>query len=489
MSSAGRIRRDLAALEGREHDVLVVGGGIHGAALAWDAAQRGLAVALVEAHDFGSGASWNSLKTIHGGLRHLQRADVAGLRESARERRTLLAIAPGLVRPLPFLVPTYGHGRRGKEALAVALRVCDALTPGRNRDLPGPSRLPRGRMLSAAEVRARLPGVPAAGLSGGALWHDAQVSSSERLLLAFLAAAAAHGAVLANYVEATGLTVAAGRVQGVEARDAETGDALRVRARVVVDAAGAAAGRLLERAGLAARDQPLLDAINLVLARPVVREQAVGARVDGRFLFVVPWRDRAIVGTEYGRWGSGPGDETAAAAAFLDRARRAFPWTELVPGDVALVHRGRVPGTGAESLVTRHRVEDHGRQGGPAGLITVWSAKFTTARAAAQEAVDRALERLGRAPVPCRTADTPLPVAEPAGTLADRARHAVRDEAALHVDDVLRRRLDLATGGPAAAEEVEVVAAVMAAELGWSTSRREQEAAAAVSLARAASGA
>ena len=319
-------------------------------------------MALVEAHDFGSGASWNSLKTIHGGLRHLQRADVAGLRESARERRTLLAIAPGLVRPLPFLVPTYGHGRRGKEALAVALRVCDALTPGRNRDLPGPSRLPRGRMLSAAEVRARLPGVPAAGLSGGALWHDAQVSSSERLLLAFLAAAAAHGAVLANYVEATGLTVAAGRVQGVEARDAETGDALRVRARVVVDAAGAAAGRPARegrprraRPSAAGRHQPGAGAAR-------VREQGVGALVDGRFLFVVPWRDRAIVGTEYGRWGSGPGDETAAAAAFLDRARRAFPWTELVPGDVALVHRGRVPGRGAESLVTRHRVEDHGRR-------------------------------------------------------------------------------------------------------------------------------
>jgi glycerol-3-phosphate dehydrogenase len=276
----------------------------------------------------------------------------------------------------------------------------------------------------------------------------------------------------------------------VEALDAETGDALRVRARVVVNAAGAAAGRLLERAGLAPRDQPLLDAINLVLARPVVREQAVGARVDGRFLFVVPWRDRAIVGTDYGRWGEAPGGETAAVAAFLDRARRAFPWAELAADDLALVHRGRVPGTGAESLVTRHRVEDHGRQGGPAGLLTVWSAKFTTARAAAQEAVDLAFERLGRPPVPCRTADTPLPVAEPAGTLADRARHAVRHEAALHVDDALRRRLDLATAGPPASADVAVVAAVMAEELGWSTSRREQEtAAAAASLARAASGA
>src|SRR5207245_3611079 len=91
------LRRDLAALASREHDVVVVGGGIHGAAAAWEAASRNLSVALLEAHDFGAGASWNSLKTIHGGLRHLQRLDVAGLRESARERRALLAIAPDLV--------------------------------------------------------------------------------------------------------------------------------------------------------------------------------------------------------------------------------------------------------------------------------------------------------------------------------------------------------------------------------------------------------
>jgi glycerol-3-phosphate dehydrogenase len=104
------VKRDLGALAAREHDVLVVGGGIHGAAAAWDAAQRGLKTALVEARDFGSGVSWNSLKTIHGGLRSLQTLDLRRLRESVRERRALLRIAPELVRPLPFLIPVRGHG-------------------------------------------------------------------------------------------------------------------------------------------------------------------------------------------------------------------------------------------------------------------------------------------------------------------------------------------------------------------------------------------
>src|SRR5262245_51969267 len=128
------MNRDLGALTAREHDVVVVGGGIHGVATAYDAAQRGLSVALVEASDFGSGVSWNSLKTIHGGLRHLQRADLGQARESMRERRALLRIAPEIVRPLPFLVPTYGHGLRGREAFAMALRLHDLIGFDRNED-------------------------------------------------------------------------------------------------------------------------------------------------------------------------------------------------------------------------------------------------------------------------------------------------------------------------------------------------------------------
>ena len=110
------MKRALAALAAREWDVVVVGGGIYGAAVAWDAAQRGLSVALVEREDFGAGASWNSLKTIHGGMRYLQKLDLRRLRESARERATLLAIAPLIVQPLPVVVPTYGHGTTGREA-------------------------------------------------------------------------------------------------------------------------------------------------------------------------------------------------------------------------------------------------------------------------------------------------------------------------------------------------------------------------------------
>ncbi len=480
------MRRDLARLQAREHDLLVVGGGIHGAAAALEAAQRGLSVALVEARDFGSGASWNSLKNIHGGLRHLQRADLAGLRESCRERRALMTMAPELVRPLPFLVPTYGHGARGREALAVGLRAFDLLTRDLRRSLPPERRMPPSRMLSAAEVRARLPGVPPEGLTGGALWYDAQVTSSERLLMAFLEAAGADGAALANFVEVTGVLREGGHVCGVRARDTETGSLLEVRARIVLSAAGADSADIVRMAGIALRPPPLVDAMNLVLSRPVVREAAVGARAGGRFLFLVPWRDRAIVGTEYSDQQSAPKNGGQAisnqqsadewVAAFLQVAQEAFPWAGLLAQDVALVHRGRVPGRNGNDLMTRHRVLDHERAHGVSGLVSIVSAKYTTARAAAEEAIDLVLRRLGRPAVPSRSAVTPLSPTLPSGPLEAQARAAVREEMALHLGDAVLRRLDLGTGGPPADEEIEAVASAMAAELGWSDERRQAEA-------------
>src|SRR5438105_7832310 len=130
-----RMIRDLEALTGRTFDVLVVGGGIYGLAIAYDAAQRGLGVALVERHDFGSGASFNHLRTIHGGLRYLQSLDVARARESVRERRALARIAPHAVRPLPFALPLYRSLTRGVTAMRAGFVLDRLVAFDRNRGL------------------------------------------------------------------------------------------------------------------------------------------------------------------------------------------------------------------------------------------------------------------------------------------------------------------------------------------------------------------
>jgi glycerol-3-phosphate dehydrogenase len=466
------VHRGVGRLFDREHDLLIVGGGIHGAAVAWDAAQRGLSVALVEANDFASGTSWNSLKTIHGGLRHLQRADLAGLRESVRERRALLRIAPGLVRPLPFVVPAYGHGPKGFEALALAVRLYDLLSADRNDGLRENRWLRGSRVLSRAEALESVPGLPQDGLAGAVEWTDAQVESSERLVLAFLHAAASAGAVLANHVEALALEREAGRVVGARLRDAETGEQASARARLVLNAAGPGLEPLLERSGLPSRRVPLLAAWNLVLRRPMAFRHAVGASSGARFLFLVPWRDHCMVGTGY----APAAEAEAGLGAFPAEAARAFPWAGIETADVSLVHRGLVPGRGPNALWTRSRLVDHESRDGVPGLVSLVGAKYTTARRLAESAVDLAFRRLGRSVPPCGTAVTELPVAgHLGGTLAEQTLRAVREEMARSLADVVLRRLDLGTAGRPDAASLDAVATSMAEELGWGPERVAEE--------------
>jgi glycerol-3-phosphate dehydrogenase len=471
------MKRDLGRLTGREHDLLVVGGGIHGAAIARDAAERGLSTALVEADDFGSGTSWNSLKTIHGGLRYLQKADLRRMRESITERSALLRIAPELVRPLTFVIPTYGHGTKGPEALALGLLLNEAMSFDRNRGLPRERSIPRARALSRRELLDLVPGAPSARLTGGAMWTDAQVASSERLGIAFVLAGVEAGLEAANHVEATGVLVSGGRAVGVRARDLLGGAPLEVRARLTLLAAGPGLDRLLGSAGVMRDPVPMLHAMNLVLRRPVVSINAVGAPVSGRYLFLVPWGGVAIGGTSYEPAGSPGGQE--AEERLLDDLARAFPWAGLTADDVTLVHRGFVPGVrDASGLLSRHRIADHGRDGVP-GLLSLVGVKYTTARGVAEECVDLAVRLLGRSAGPCRTAERVLPAARGlGGPLADTARWAVREEMALTLRDAVLRRLDLGTAGPPPGAELEVVLEAMAVELGWDSDRQGRERAA-----------
>jgi glycerol-3-phosphate dehydrogenase len=178
------------------------------------------------------------------------------------------------------------------------------------------------------------------------------------------------------------------------------------------------------------------------------------------------------VGTAYGPpHGTEPRHD---AAAFLAEAREAFPWAGLEAADVTAVHRGLVPGD-AGGLGSRPLLLDHESRDRLAGLVSIQGVKYTAARSVAQKAIDRVCARLGRG-TPSRTATTALDAAAPLdGPLEERTRRVVREEMALHLTDAVQRRLDLGTAGPAEPGDVAVVAATMAAELGWSPARRREE--------------
>ena len=310
------MKRDLNALSGATHDLLIVGGGIHGSIAAWDATLRGLRVALIERADFGGATSANSLRIVHGGLRYLQQADFARMRESIRERRAFLRIAPHLVRPLGFLVATHGLSGRSRGAMRVALGIADLVGFDRNRGLDPHRRVPAGRTISRTDCLEICPALETAAITGGAIWYDAQSIDSERLTLGFLLAAAERGMTAANYVEARELIVKNGRIQGARATDHRSGESFEIRAHTVLNAAGPWVERLVRKADADQEASPLAVGVNLVVRRPPI-DLAVGfpsrttASDDpvcggGRYLFMTPWRSSTLIGTAYRVWRGRP---------------------------------------------------------------------------------------------------------------------------------------------------------------------------------------
>ncbi|MCB0123460.1 MAG: glycerol-3-phosphate dehydrogenase/oxidase, partial [Caldilineaceae bacterium] len=420
------MQRDVTALTDNRFDLLIVGGGIYGAWVAWDAALRGLQVALIDQGDFGHATSANSLKTVHGGLRYLQDGDFGLVRLMIQERATLLRVAPHLVHPLPCVMPTYARFMRSRWVMGAALTLNNLLSLDHNQ-LPDPQkRLPLGRLLSRADCLALLPGVADAGITGGACWYDAQMYNSERLTLAVVRSAAVQGAVVVNYVAAIGFLGTADQVTGIQARDQRSGAQFAVRARLVINATGAGMNRLLGFLGKRApgRPVPLSPAMNLVIRRRLldcaagVPSWPNGSGRDSqpsRLLFMAPWRAYTLIGTTHGHYRGSPDAFRVAAAdvaAFLTEINSAYPGAALTLGDVVHVHSGFLPAhpdqTSGVRLVRRSQVLDHQRTGGVAGLLSIVGVKYTSARHAAQKAVDLALAKLGMAPVACRTHSTPL---------------------------------------------------------------------------------
>ncbi len=388
-------------------------------------------------------------------------------------------------------MPTYGRGlgRRGRLAFGAALALYELVGP----------RVARGRLVAPSTVRAIVPGLSGAGVTGGAVFYDGQVESTERLLIAIVHSAAEAGAVVANYVAAEALLREGPRVVGARARDLRSASSFDLRARVTLNAAGPWADRLLDgvsgRGGPphpaplsgeegktgAARPHPPLhpatQAWNLVLSRQLVEGYAVGLYRDDRLLFFVPWRGRTLVGTSHLPYP----DDRDGPAALLEDAAAAYPAAGLTEADVAFAHFGIVPGTvdaatGRVTPADRPIVRDHGAEDGVPGLVSMVGPKLTTARLVAERAVDAVVRRLGRRAAPCRTATTPLETAPLEGVpLAAAVERAVRDEMAVTLSDAVRRRTELGAAGFPGDEALARVADVMARELGWDAARRAAE--------------
>jgi len=425
------MKRTLEDASKTDYDLLVIGGGIYGVCVARDAALRGLRVMLLEKGDFGHATSSNSHKIIHGGLRYLQHGNLPRMRESIQERRTLVRIAPHLVKPMPFLIPTYQHIGAKKSLLRLALMANDLIAFDRNRDLPEMAHFPSSRMMSNMQSLEHCAVINQSNLTGGAYYYDAQVHNSERLLLAMLQSAYTAGAVSLNYVKVSKLLVANGSIIGVQAEDMLTQAKMEVRTAFVANCSGPWVAQLgalgsdssapfhvpLLKASVLVTDS-IVDGVALGVPSPYSYVDADAVMNKGcRYFFITPWRNRSLVGTFQTRYDGNPDDAGVTEEEIesqVEEVNASLPGVKLTRKHVRLVNWGLLPRNETSEanadvqLAKQSVIYDHEKIGDVKGMLSVNGVKFTTARAVAEKAVDVVFRKLGKKLVPCTTATVPV---------------------------------------------------------------------------------
>ena len=417
----------LEAVTGERFDVVVIGGGITGAGAALDAASRGYTVALVERDDYAIGTSSRSSKMVHGGLRYLQNFDLGLVREALLERQLMVQLAPHLVYPTPYLVPTLGDEKRNR-LIGIGLNMYDVMATTR----VGISRRERAERVEGAdswapdrhrtipgdEVAERIPALAGRDPREAYLFYDCQ-TDDVRLVITVLGEAERFGAVCLNGLEVTGLIDEGGRAAGVIARDADSGEEVRIEADNVINATGVWADRIRPEEIHDEAEVPRIAPsrgthVTISMEKlPLGRAACIVPAGEDRTIFALPWYGRALIGTTDNDYDGDisqvkPGAEDLT---YLLEAVNTFFGTELTAADATGAYAGVRPlistGDPRKSVDISRKAELYETS---SGLLTITGGKLTTWRRMAKQVVDRMVEREGRV-APCRTDDIPLGMA------------------------------------------------------------------------------
>jgi glycerol-3-phosphate dehydrogenase len=448
MSAAATIKRDTLRADDARFEVVVIGGGIQGILCALESAQRGLSTLLVEAGDYGAAASFNSLRTVHGGLRYLQWLDFARARYSNAQQRWWFRNFPDLVESRACLMPlASGRGLRGRTAFRVAGLL--ARLAGMKAPAGGRAAAPAVELLTADAVLRRMPDFPAHGLRGAALWQEGFMPESSRLVIECLRWAVSAGVTALNYVElGAARPEGRGRVR-LELSDRSSGAALSVVAGAVINAGGARADEVGLRLGARRKsllvptlawnlflDAKLPDAACIVLTPP---------RSGAQTYFVQPFHGRVLAGTGHASIRDAR-NETRVAPALIDDMRRdldaAWPRAGLGAARVLRVLAGILPGVrpGHSRLALRPRIVRDSGTGGVA-LVHVVGVKFTESPDVARRALDHIVAA-------AKLRAMARPAAGSGWNLADGRDPATREslldlatnESVVYLDDLIERR-------------------------------------------------
>ena len=545
------MHRDLTKLSENDYDLVVVGGGIFGVCACWEAVLRGLSVALLEKGDFSHATSANHFKIAHGGIRYLQHGDIYRVRESSHERSALLRIAPHLVSPLPIVIPTYGHGLKGRAVLGTGMLIYDLLTVDRNKGLQKGKKIPRGKILSRDQVLELFPDIERKSLTGGAVFYDGQIYNPPRIAVSFLKSAAEKGLDAANYVEVTGFLKNKNRIFGVAAKDNLSGNELEIRGKVVLNTSGPWAHKLLmETLNLDVNPAPTFSRdLALVVKKEAktdfglaltTKTEDADSILDrgGRHLFIVPWRNYTLIGVWHKVFENRPENIAVTDEEledFINEINRIYPSMELSINDISMINTGLTlfgstdkQGKMKMSFGKRSRIIDHKNEHRLEGLLTLIGVRATTARGMAERVINLVYKKLGKNAPKSNTDRIPIYggdfddlakllsdgclqyggkfgndviqrlvynygsrytdivkyfnenqmlVKQIDGSKVLKAEivHAVREEMAQKLSDVVFRRTDLGTAGHPGNNALNTCTQIMAHELGWNERQMKKE--------------
>ncbi|MDZ7910831.1 MAG: glycerol-3-phosphate dehydrogenase/oxidase [Rhodococcus sp. (in: high G+C Gram-positive bacteria)] len=430
-------RPDLDEVAAQDYDLVVIGAGINGAAIAREAALQGSRILLIDKGDFGGGTSSWSSRLMHGGLRYLEFMEFALVHESLRDREALFGIASHLVKPLPFVVPLYGHNHKPGWMMRVGMAMYDGLSWKKS--------VPRHRRLNKKAMAVELRGLDTASLEGGLHYYDGQVEFAERLVVENVLDAARRGAIVRNHTRAAGLITEGSKVTGVDLIDELTGHTASVRCSVVVNAAGPWVDDVL--VGSAPSVERLIGGTKgthaVVGPFPGAPTCAVyyEARSDNRAILVIPWRGHYLIGTTDDRF-DGDLDTVAATQNEIDyilsETNELIPGAGLTRESVVMTYAGVRPlpyqADGDTRAISRsHDIVAHEDL---QGLISVVGGKLTPHLSLAEETLTMVYGRMKLRKPTFYARSMPLPGAGP-----DPA-HALRSAATeLGLSDVLVDRL------------------------------------------------
>ncbi len=526
--------RDLKKLSSEVYDVLVVGGGAHGATVAYHAAKAGYATALVEKGDFCGATSANSLKILHGGLRYLQHLNIQRMRHSITARREMMQLAPHLVQPLACLMPLYGKGLRGKRVMQTALFLNDCIGWDRNQGLPAEIRLPGGHILSKNKCLEAVADLERKDLHGAAVWYDALAIDTERLILEYILESIKYGARAANYSEATALEKGDDDFYHVTIRDLFSKEHYHVKTKYIVNAAGPWFEQLARNTEKKIKNQKWALALNLVSKKKIFDEYAVALegiskyadkdaiiKRDKRLYFFVPWRGHTMIGTEYVASNASPDSLQVTREMIqnmVDEVNSIYPSAALQYKDISFYHAGLLPmrdesGEGNVQLEKNSSFFEQTAQNF-SRVITIKGVKYTTAPRIAHEIVRflggklslkqsiRKVPAAVKPSVPLNAdhkellhllenrygpralhilssiqaeEDDSIWIDEAAGLLKAELEYLINEEMACRLADVIFRRTGLGTAGCPDRNLLKKIAECMGEDLGWDTTRIGQE--------------